>query len=396
MARKNWDRLRRQSITDTLKYRDVYESQQLERSKSGQKKTFTSRNIVAICVGVLAALFVWSLWSFFDVSQLDDKSAEDADMAVVVTQPASSEPRVLADVKWANMLLIPDSTYSQFGYDYMDKKTGIKYTKAEYDIWLSVHERINNGECPELLVTNNSDGTRTYKERDPVSLPPDEPRNWSHAECLNFTSYGVVEDATYADLGYTHKETYSGTWLTSEEYEALAPYYDEQYVMSLLDSGVVTREVKSITYNGKSKKVYYYTNADAKVVEPIVPTENAGTRYTTPIELSELEYANMLLVEDKTAASLGYSYRDKRTGLFYTLVEYEKWKTISQDALYGRNGLLFWIDISMDDWNYVYSLVPPENAGDEVRERFTKYLDPYLMKMNMSRLDQFWVTKQLR
>lgn len=390
MARKNWDRLRRQSITDTLKYRDVYESQQLERSKSGQKKTFTSRNIVAICVGILAALFVWSLWSFFDVSQLDDKSAEDADMAVVVTQPASSEPRVLADVKWANMLLIPDSTYSQFGYDYMDKKTGIKYTKAEYDIWLSVHERINNGECPELLVTNNSDGTRTYKERDPVSLPPDEPRNWSHAECLNFTSYGVVEDATYADLGYTHKETYSGTWLTPEEYEALEPYYDEQYVMSLLDSGVVTREVKSITYNGKSKKVYYYTNADAKVVEPIVPTENAGTRYTTPIELSELEYANMLLVEDKTAASLGYSYRDKRTGLFYTLVEYEKWKTISQDALYGRNGLLFWIDISMDDWNYVYSLVPPENAGDEVRERFTKYLDPYLMKMNMSRLDQFW------
>lgn len=56
---------------------------------------------------------VWAMWSYFDVSQLDNQSAEDVNMAVVVTQPAPDESRVFSDVVWANMLLVPDNTYAQ-------------------------------------------------------------------------------------------------------------------------------------------------------------------------------------------------------------------------------------------------------------------------------------------
>ena len=191
MAKKNWDILRRQAATDTLRNRDVYESQQLDRTKVGKKQSFFTRHLIAIAVGLVTALMVWAMWSYFDVSQLDNQSAEDGNMAVVVTQPAPDESRVFSDVVWANMLLVPDNTYASFGYIYADKKTGVKYTQAEYETWLDVHRRIDAGECPELLVQNNADGTRTYTERDPMDPAPEEPREFTPAQILNFLSYGI-------------------------------------------------------------------------------------------------------------------------------------------------------------------------------------------------------------
>lgn len=41
MAKKNWDILRRQAATDTLRNRDVYESQQLDRTKVGKSSRFS-------------------------------------------------------------------------------------------------------------------------------------------------------------------------------------------------------------------------------------------------------------------------------------------------------------------------------------------------------------------
>lgn len=41
MAKKNWDILRRQAATDTLRNRDVYESQQLDRTKVGKNSRFS-------------------------------------------------------------------------------------------------------------------------------------------------------------------------------------------------------------------------------------------------------------------------------------------------------------------------------------------------------------------
>lgn len=389
--KKNWDKIKNRSATETLRNRDVYETQQLDRTKVGKKQSFTSRNIIALSVGGLCALLMWCVMSFFDVEKLNNQAAEEANMAVVITQPAPAEPRRLANVKWANMILVPDTTYADFGYLYADNRTGVKYTQAEYEIWLDVHARINAGECPELWATSNSNGTITYRERDPVLPAPAEPREWTHAEKANFASYGVVEDTRYADLGYTKRELYKNTLLTEAEFETLAPYYTEEYINQILAEGLVTRTVKSFTpQGGKARNIYFYSDTETNVIEPIIPTESAGSRYTTPIELSNLEYANMNLTADNTASSLGYAYRDTRTGQFYTVVEYEKWKTVTQDALYGRNGLIFWIDISEEDNCYTFAEKPPAQASNEPRKRFSQYLESYLMKMNLKRLDSFW------
>lgn len=332
---------------------------------------------------------VWAMWSYFDVSQLDNQSAEDVNMAVVVTQPAPDESRVFSDVVWANMLLVPDNTYASFGYTYADKKTGVKYTQAEYETWLDVHRRIDAGECPELLVQNNADGTRTYTERDPMDPAPEEPREFTPAQILNFLSYGIYEDYRYEDLGYCCREAYSNTLLTQAEFDSFAPYRDDAYVQSLIDQGLVSRQVVDVTASNGAiqRRVYYQDTAVDNSIVPIVPTEDAGVRYTTPIELSNVEYANMVLVADNTASDLGFAYRDKRTGKFYTLVEYEKQQQIYNAAMAGN--ILLWIDAG-DDGYFQFYETPPEIAGDMPRERFKGYKEPMLMKMNMRDLSQFW------
>lgn len=54
MARQsNWDKLKGRSAGDTLQNRDVYEDQQLGRSKLGEKQTMTSRNVINAALTVV-------------------------------------------------------------------------------------------------------------------------------------------------------------------------------------------------------------------------------------------------------------------------------------------------------------------------------------------------------
>lgn len=388
--KKNWDKIREQSATDTLRNRDVYETQQLDRTKVGQKKSFASRHVICIIAGALTAFMVWGLWSFYDVTRLDNESAADAQVATVITEPAPAEPRDLADVKWANMLLVKDDTYAQYGYTYTDKRTGVKYTQAEYDIWLDVQRRIDSGMCPELLRRANADGTYTYKERDAMAPAPDKPRDFTDADYINFTLRGIVEDNCYKDLGYYYKEKYSGKYLTADEYQESLKYTTE-YIQKLVDAGKVTyKKVDSQKDNGEPITVYVFSDVKTDTVEPVIPTEQAGERYYTPIQLDEIVWANMQLVADKTASSLGYAYRDLRTGQFYTVVEYDLWSETRKNAMRGKTSKIFWIDISEKDEGYTFSEAPPSKASDEPRERFSEYLIPTLMKMNLVQND-CWV-----
>lgn len=389
MAKKNWDRIKNQSATDTLKNRDVYESQQLDRSKVGKKQSFTSRRIIAICVGILAAFFLWIIWSMIDVNTLDKQSEADANVATVITSQAPEEPRELSDVTWANMLLVEDSTYANYGYTYKDLRTDAKYTQTEYDIWLDVHRRIASGACPELIEHINDDGTYTYTERPAKLEAPTSPRKFTDAEWANMAINDVYEDSLYADLGYDYYSTYNGEYLTSEEYEKLQEYTHER-IQSLINSKKIDFSIEQAQNNNGSYYEYYvFYDIDSNAVVPNVPTEEAGERYTVPIQLGDLTWANMWLVEDSTAASLGYTHRDERTGNYYTLVEHDHWVTVYNNVINGIGDKTYWREIDESGNYYTFSEYPAEYASSEPRDFFKEYLEPDLMKMNMIQSDVF-------
>lgn len=66
MARKQtaFDKLSGRDPEDTLAYRDVFEGQQLDRSKIEGKRSKTSRTVVAVVVGVLVSILVWVAYSW--------------------------------------------------------------------------------------------------------------------------------------------------------------------------------------------------------------------------------------------------------------------------------------------------------------------------------------------
>ena len=49
----NWDRLRGKDVGDTTQFRDVYEDQQLDRTRVQQKQSMTSRNVANIALTIL-------------------------------------------------------------------------------------------------------------------------------------------------------------------------------------------------------------------------------------------------------------------------------------------------------------------------------------------------------
>lgn len=391
-GKSNWDKLQKQSATDSLRNRDVYNTQQMDRTKIGQKQSFTSRHIITICVAVVTALIVWVCYSLYDVKQLDNKAALDANVAVEITEQAPSEPRDLADVTWANMILVEDRTYSKFGYTYMDKRTGVKYTAAEYEIWLDVNRRISGGEIPELLRRANADGTYTYKERDEIAPPGDEPRSWTHAEILNFLQRGVTADACYADLGYAYvtiDTKGNKVYITPEEYETIS-LYTRDYINTLVGEGLVKyTEKEIITADGVPKTIYYFTDTGADAIVNKIPTENAGERYYTPILLDDLTWANMQLVADSAGSKFGFAYVDLRSGEYYTEVEYAKWKTIYDSAKAGVAPYSFWMTISPKDGCYYFEEKPSAVASDEPRDEFKQFITAKLIKMNLVKHD-FW------
>jgi type IV secretory pathway TraG/TraD family ATPase VirD4 len=60
----NWEKLSNRRADQTLQNRDVYESQQLDRSRIDPRRTKTSRSIASAVIGVLVTLLVWVLLSF--------------------------------------------------------------------------------------------------------------------------------------------------------------------------------------------------------------------------------------------------------------------------------------------------------------------------------------------
>lgn len=80
MAKKNWDRIREQAPSDSVSYRDVYEDQQLERSKLQEKQTPVSRMILVVLFTLLVGVMTYSLASIvgFGVNQVGAFTGENA------------------------------------------------------------------------------------------------------------------------------------------------------------------------------------------------------------------------------------------------------------------------------------------------------------------------------
>lgn len=67
MAKTNWEKLQDRDPSEDTRYRDVYEDQQLDRSKIEEKQSPVSRIIIAAVVSLLALVLSWTVYSAIEM-----------------------------------------------------------------------------------------------------------------------------------------------------------------------------------------------------------------------------------------------------------------------------------------------------------------------------------------
>ena len=85
--KKAWDVVSSQSQDDQMRFRDVYEDQQLERSNIEGKQTATSRIVFSVVVAILAAVV---MWCFVSIGQMTIARFTQATSTAVVQTSSSA------------------------------------------------------------------------------------------------------------------------------------------------------------------------------------------------------------------------------------------------------------------------------------------------------------------
>lgn len=151
MSKRNWDRLQSQKPSDSMKYRDVYEDQQLERSKIEEKQSPLSR-IVLITV---LAVFVFALvYVVISVGQYMGSSFRD--MGSNVTSQLESGGSSLSSNPDEEPL--PYGSYRINGIIYHEcfTENGIKYEDEDGNIYDKLPEEKTTAGSEENQTTSHS------------------------------------------------------------------------------------------------------------------------------------------------------------------------------------------------------------------------------------------------
>jgi hypothetical protein len=119
MSKKsNWQVMQGVDERDNTRYRDVYEDQQLERSKIQQKQSPVSRTILAVIMTVLVAALAWVMLS---VGQMAFSSLKGMSKSGLVTGSESSTEKMVKPAEGTQSQDYPylaEILSSVSGYDY--------------------------------------------------------------------------------------------------------------------------------------------------------------------------------------------------------------------------------------------------------------------------------------
>lgn len=169
MAKKrNWDRIQERAPQDTMQYRDVYEDQQLERSKIEEMQSPTSRTVVAVVVAVIAAIFAYLIACMFSFcvasiqnlgsgisgnTTTESSTSSGGSDAQSSNQSYSSANEYAEANGFTSKIIYPDGKYPVLGW--VDESGNEYTTEQMYDIWMASLGSSNSS------VTSESTGTES-------------------------------------------------------------------------------------------------------------------------------------------------------------------------------------------------------------------------------------------
>lgn len=175
---KNWEHIQGQDIQDTVKYRDVYGDQQLERSQIEEKQTMTSRLVISIVLAVLISFFVYFVWSFVEYT-VGGVSVGTSSSTTATNDGSGDSGSSSTDATTVDDVLATMPDYYASGYIWCDPDgDGLETQMNRY--W-------------QIDENGNRIGDETYATAEDVPLP-----DW-YKEAL--AEKGITEDMLGKDEG---------------------------------------------------------------------------------------------------------------------------------------------------------------------------------------------------
>lgn len=220
MAKRNWDRIKNQKPQDTVKYRDVYEDQQLERSNLDKPQNMVGRTILSACVGLLV---FFALWLVVSAIQMAFSGKGKLEM-----NPNPENTWIYVSERYANVndpsdIISPDA-YNQLMKTHDDILSG------------KIQEVSNPGEEPNLNAVRGFQETDYLREHEgynftvPVgALMPDGSRCTQSTQMFmsmdEYKAYSARVTADYQNRLTAYKEYQRALEEPSKTYQNQVEHY---------------------------------------------------------------------------------------------------------------------------------------------------------------------------
>lgn len=215
MSKRNWDRIQSQAPSESLKNRDVYEDQQLERGEISEKQSPVSRLVLTIILTVLVFAFTYVLASIFQFGIAQIKSISNGDTSSVIIDTGQTSQSQVSEV---SDVLGPDWVQPEYSEDVTID--GIRYIDADGRVF--THE------------PTRSDYVQIYKDEHGITDDVPEASESASAQAEQETTAAATETSDNSPA------VMSGF--------AAIPYYFKPSLLKILISLVISAIFASIMW----------------------------------------------------------------------------------------------------------------------------------------------------
>lgn len=261
--KKNWDLIRNQEDKDTVKYRDVYEDQQLERGSIAEKETMTSRIVLAAIASVLLCVVVWTIVS--SVQMFTRKEGLDA----------NADPR---------------DDYVPLGeFYYNPSNISDVISKEDYDVWYKQYhdydeKRSSKDEPPDVPVNDTDEFMSKFSYDSKTG-------NYYFRE----SKFGQSKEYTAVEYQQAVKDHYAEY---QKKYDEYVLYYhrhtDPEYRKDDENSGIYAKAKSNLYRDISSSSAISKEAYDAKVKKYTDDLANGSiSEDTASIPLKPIDYSSI-------------------------------------------------------------------------------------------------------
>ena len=310
--KKNWDIVKRFQPKDTLKNRDVYENQQLERGEIGEKSTMGTRNLLNLAISGTVCLLVWMFISLLEMAfsgggKIEQSENPDANYVYVAEHYENvndgsdkisiEEYRLLLDTYQNAATLTPvEAPVEPEKPDldaYMFERGGYAIP-GQPDTWVSAEEYENLENTYKQALEDYKAQLAEYNAYQKATTNPEETY---HRVVAHYRNRNNLEEAIHEEDFEALKNEYN-TKLSKNKISAdsmdvpLLPFNPADYWVE--DSyGEATTEITnedgSVTSSTEQRAITYRNKLDGRVIS-YIDYDELINKYNQDVETFKVKY----------------------------------------------------------------------------------------------------------